>query len=83
MGSANRDFPAWSTFISQFRSDPGLVHGHKEDNPGNLQLLKDKKSYDHEGMLKALLQVTVPLFQLIPYSQESFSFQVMVPLWGN
>lgn len=34
-------------------------------------------------MFKALLQVTVPLFQLIPYSQESFIFQVMVPLSGN
>lgn len=45
MGTANRDFSAWGTFISQFKSDPGLVHGCKEDKPGNLQLLKDKKQF--------------------------------------
>lgn len=86
MGTANRDFSAWSTFISQFKSDPGfLVHGHKEDKPGNPQLLKDKrkKSSDHDGMLRALLQVILPLFPLVPSSQNSFTFQAMVPLTGN
>jgi len=29
-------------------------------------------------MLRALLQVIVPLFQLVPYSQDSFTFQLMV-----
>lgn len=42
-----------------------------------------KKTYGYDGMLRAFLQVTVPLFSLVPYFQDSFSFQLFVPLSGN